>query len=91
MLLTVDDTPVVRLNRAVAVAERAARSRALATSSTRSTGLAGYPLWHATRAALLRRLDRDAEARAAFDAALALPLNAAQRVHVAGRRAALPN
>jgi RNA polymerase sigma-70 factor (ECF subfamily) len=90
VLLTVHDTPVVRLNRAVAVGELRGPAVALAELDA-LPGLAGYPLWHATRAELLARLDRDAEARAAFDAALALPLNAAQRVHVAGRRAALPD
>lgn len=88
VLLGVHDTPVVRLNRAVAVGERHGPAVALAELDA-LPGLAGYPLWHATRAELLARLDRGAEARAAFDAALALPLNDAQRVHVAGRRAAL--
>jgi RNA polymerase sigma-70 factor (ECF subfamily) len=90
VLLTVGDTPVVRLNRAVAVGELRGPAAALAELDA-LTGLHGYPLWHATRAELLARLDRVAEARAAFDAALALPLNAAQRVHVAARRAALPS
>jgi RNA polymerase sigma-70 factor (ECF subfamily) len=88
VLLGVHDTPVVRLNRAVAVGERHGPAVALAELDA-LTGLAGYPLWHATRAELLIRLDRGAEARAAFDAALALPLNEAQRAHMAGRRAAL--
>jgi RNA polymerase sigma factor (sigma-70 family) len=88
VLLTVTDTPVVRLNRAVAVGERHGPAAALAELDA-LPGLHGYPLWHATRAELLTGLDRVAEARAAFDAALALPLNDAQRVHVAARRAAL--
>ena len=88
VLLTVADTPVVRLNRAVAVGERHGPAAALSELDA-LPGLSGYPLWHATRAELLARLDRVAEARAAFDAALALPLNEAQRTHVAGRRAAV--
>ncbi len=88
VLLRVHDTPVVRLNRAVAVGELHGPGAALAELDG-LPGLAGYPLWHATRAELLARLDRVAEARAAFDEALALPLNDAQRAHVAGRLAAL--
>ena len=88
VLLRVHDTPVVRLNRAVAVGELHGPAAALAELDA-LPGLAGYPLWHATRAELLARLGRAAEARAAFDAALALPLNDAQRGHVAGRLAAL--
>jgi RNA polymerase sigma-70 factor (ECF subfamily) len=88
VLLTVHDTPVVRLNRAVAVGERDGPAAALAELDA-SPALRSYPLWHATRAELLTRLDRVAEARAEFDAALALPLNDAQRRHMAGRRAAL--
>ena len=85
VLLTVHDTPVVRLNRAVAVGERHGPAAALAELDA-LPGLRDYPLWHATRAELLARCDRTAEARAAFDAALALPLGDAQRAHVAGRR-----
>lgn len=89
VLLSVHDTPVVRLNRAVAVAELHGPAAALAELDA-LPALRGYPLWHATRGELLARLDRAAEARAAFDAALALPLGDAQRAHVTGRRAALP-
>jgi RNA polymerase sigma-70 factor (ECF subfamily) len=88
VLLRVHDTPVVRLNRAVAVGELHGPAAALAELDA-LPGLAGYPLWHATRGELLARLGRPTEARAAFDAALALPLNDAQRGHVAGRLAAL--
>ena len=48
-------------------------------SSTAIDGLSEYPLWHATRAALLRRLDRTEEAAAADERACRLPLNAVQR------------
>ena len=89
VLLTVSDTPVVRLNRAVAVSERHGAAAALAELDALA-GLTGYPLWHATRAELLTRLDRPDEARTAFAAALALPLNEAQRAHIAGRLAQLP-
>jgi RNA polymerase sigma factor (sigma-70 family) len=88
VLLTVHDTPVVRLNRAVAVGECRGPDAAMAELDALAT-LGGYPLWHATRAELLVRLERVDEARTAFDEALALPLSEAQRRHVAGRRAAL--
>ena len=71
VLLTVHDTPVVRLNRAVAVGECRGPEAALAELDALA-GLGGYPLWHATRAELLARLSAWRGA-AAFDAALALP------------------
>jgi len=89
VLLTVQDTPVVRLNRAVAIGECRGPAAALAEVDALS-GLTGYPLWHATRAELLTRLDRPDDACAAFAAALALPMNEAQRAHLAGRLAVLP-
>jgi len=89
VLLTVHDTPVVRLNRAVAAGECHGPAAALAEVDV-LPGLTGYPLWHATRAELLVRLGRPDDACAAFSAALALPMNEAQRAHVAGRLAALP-
>jgi predicted RNA polymerase sigma factor len=53
-------------------------------------GLTGYPWWHATRAELLQRLDRPAEARAAYEQALALGMNEPQAGHVRGRMSGLP-
>ena len=61
VLLTLDDGPVVRLNRAAAFAERDGAAVGL-TLVDAIDGLEGYPLWHASRAVLLRRLGRDAEA-----------------------------
>ena len=78
VLLRVDSGPVVRLNHAVAVAEARGPAAGLALVDA-VVGLQDYPLWHATRAALLRRLDRPAEAAAAEARARALPLNAVQR------------
>ena len=78
VLLTVQDTPVVRLNRGVAVAERDGPGAGLAVVD-KLVGLERYALWHATRAALLDRLDRGAEAGTAREAALALDVNAAVR------------
>ncbi|MGW5670085.1 RNA polymerase sigma factor [Micromonospora sp. NPDC003776] len=89
VLLTVHDTPVVRLNRAAAVTERDGPAAGLALVDA-IDGLAGYPWWHATRAELLRRLDRPAEAVAAYDRALALDLSAPQAGHLRRRRDELP-
>jgi RNA polymerase sigma-70 factor (ECF subfamily) len=61
VLLTIDDSPVVRLNRAAAVAERDGADAGLALVDA-IEGLDGYSLWHASRAVLLRRLGRDEEA-----------------------------
>jgi RNA polymerase sigma-70 factor (ECF subfamily) len=78
VLLTVQDTPVVRLNRGVAVAERDGPRAGLAAVDG-LVGLERYALWHATRAALLDRLDRGDEAGSARAAALALDSNSAVR------------
>jgi RNA polymerase sigma-70 factor (ECF subfamily) len=61
VLLSLDDGPVVRLNRAAAVAERDGAEAGLALVDA-IEGLEGYELWHASRAVLLRRLGRDEEA-----------------------------
>jgi RNA polymerase sigma factor (sigma-70 family) len=86
VLLTVHDTPVTRLNRAVAVGERDGPAAGLAGVDAIG-GLAGYPLWHAARAELLHRLGRPGEAVAAYRAALDLSPNQAQRRHLEARLA----
>jgi RNA polymerase sigma-70 factor (ECF subfamily) len=86
-LLAVAPTPVVRLNRAVAVAEVDGPGPALAL--VEALDLDGYHLYHAVRADLLDRLDRVPEAVAAFDAALGLATNAGEVELMARRRAAL--
>ena len=78
VLRRIDDGPVVRLNHAVAVAEARGPVEGLALVDAIG-GLSEYPLWHATRAALLRRLDRSEDAAAADERARRLPLNAVQR------------
>ncbi|MGL5826300.1 MAG: RNA polymerase sigma factor [Nocardioides sp.] len=83
VLLTVDPGPVVRLNRAAAIAERDGPAEALRLVDD-IDGLTGYPLFHATRAILLRRLARDAEADQAGAYLATLPLNAPQRDAAAG-------
>jgi len=86
-LLALGGSPVVTMNRAVAVAERDGPAAGLALLD--GLPLDGYHLFHAARADLLRRLGRDAEAVAAYDAALARTANAAERRFLEGRRAAL--
>ena len=78
VLLRLDPGPVVRLNRAAAVAERDGAAAGLAEVDAIDE-LAAYPWWHATRAVLLRRLARDEEAAAADALAESLPLNDPQR------------
>lgn len=86
-LYAVSPTPVVALNRAVAVAEVDGPQVALA--SVDGLDLAGYHAWHATRADLLRRLGRSAESRAEYDAAIAATANPAERAYLSRRRAQL--
>ena len=86
-LLAIAPTPVVALNRAVAVAEVDGPAPALALVDALDLDELG--LFHAVRADLLRRLGRDADAVAASEAALALTGNAAERRFLAGRRDAL--
>jgi RNA polymerase sigma-70 factor (ECF subfamily) len=68
---------VVRLNRAVAIAE--AGDPAVALAIVDGLDLPGYQYWHSTRAELLRRLGRTAEARAAYHEALALARTVPER------------
>ena len=78
-LMAVAPTPVVALNRAVAVAEVHGPGAALAGLDSGGQQLDGYHLYHAIRADLLTRTgDRDGAA-AAYDAALALTQNEAER------------
>jgi len=80
-------TPVVALNRAIAAAEVHGAQAGL--DGTEELDLGGYAPHHATRAELLRRLHRDAEAVQAYDAALALTANLQEQRFLAVRRAQL--
>ncbi len=86
-LYAVSPTPVVALNRAVAIAELDGPEVALAEVDRLE--LTTYHAWHATRADLLRRLGRSADARAAYDAAIAATANEAERAYLARRRGSL--
>lgn len=77
-LVRLDPSPVVALNRAVAVAELYGPQVGLALIEPLGEALAGYRAYHAARADLLRRLGRTAQARAAYESALQLPGNAAE-------------
>jgi RNA polymerase sigma-70 factor (ECF subfamily) len=86
-LLTLTPTPVVALNRAVAVAELHGPAEALALVD--ALDLDAYYLFHAIRADLLRRLGRPVEASTAYEKALALTGNAAERSFLQHRLAEL--
>ncbi len=80
-------SPVVVLNRAVAVAEVEGPDAALALVD--GLDLGGYHVFHVIRADLLRRLGRPAEAAQAYDAAIACTANAAERDFLQRKRQAL--
>jgi RNA polymerase sigma-70 factor (ECF subfamily) len=90
-LLALVPTPVVALNRAVAVAELLGPAEGLRLvddlrAADGKRGLDDYYLFHATRADLLRRLGQLAEAVAAYEAATALSGNVAERDFLRGRQ-----
>ena len=86
-------SPVVALNRAVAVAEVAGPAAALSVvdelAGATGADLGGYYLFHAIRADLLRRLGRAAEAARAYEAAIGCTENAAERDFLERSRQAL--
>jgi RNA polymerase sigma-70 factor, ECF subfamily len=86
-LTRLDPSPVVALNRAVAVAELDGPRVALALIDR--LPLAGYHAWHAARADLLRRLGRSAEARQAYDTAIEATQNRAERAYLSRKRGEL--
>jgi RNA polymerase sigma-70 factor (ECF subfamily) len=84
-LAALTPSPIVALNRAVAVAELDGPQVALAIVDDLDLG--SYHAFQATRAELLRRLGRYDEAREAYDQAIALTENEAERAWLAGRQA----
>ena len=80
-----DPSPVVALNRAVAVAMAAGPARGLEAMDELGQALEGYHLYHSARADLLRRLGRREDAAAAYARALALATQPAERRFLAGR------
>jgi RNA polymerase sigma-70 factor (ECF subfamily) len=85
-LAALDPSPIVALNRAVAVAELDGPDVALATVDRLEDRLAGYHAYHATRADLLRRLGRSRDARTAYDRAIAVAGNTAEAAYLTRRR-----
>jgi RNA polymerase sigma-70 factor (ECF subfamily) len=85
MLLAYDRSPIVRLNRAVALEEVDGSEAALREVDLLQGDLTGYHLWHAVRARMLRGLGRDDEALAEDLRALELTANQAERRLLEGR------
>ncbi len=84
-----EPTPVTEANRAVAVAMAGRPAAGLAILDPLGTRLGGWPQFHIARAELLRRLERPAEAREAYRAALRLALPGPERAFIEGRLAEL--
>ncbi|NVD37516.1 RNA polymerase sigma factor [Ensifer sp. HO-A22] len=75
-------SPVITLNRAVAVSKRDGPEVALALIEPLAEKLAGYFYFHGLKGALLKQAGRVREARVAFDRAIALATNAAEASHI---------
>ncbi|MCA1706516.1 MAG: RNA polymerase sigma factor [Actinobacteria bacterium] len=86
-LTRLDPSPIIALNRAVAIAELDGPKVALALVDR--LPLTGYHAWHATRADLLRRLGLSAEAKQAYDAAITATHNSAERSYLNRKRGEL--
>jgi RNA polymerase sigma-70 factor, ECF subfamily len=85
-LVRLDPSPIIALNRAVAVAELDGPEVALAAVDRLEDKLAGYHAYHATRADLLRRLGCSQKSRAAYDKAIELAGNTAETAYLTRRR-----
>jgi len=78
----IQPSPVVRLNRAVAVAKREGPEAALALIEPLADKLSGYFYFHGLRGGLLKQLGRYREAHEAFDRAIALATTSAEAAHI---------
>ena len=85
-LLRLDPSPIVALNRAVAIAELDGPDVALGIVDRLEDDLAGYHAYFVARADILRRLGRSEESRAAYDRAIALAGNTAETAYLTRRR-----
>jgi RNA polymerase sigma-70 factor (ECF subfamily) len=85
-LVRLDPSPIIALNRAIAVAEIDGPQVALTAVDRLEGRLAGYHAYHATRADLLRRLGRSQKSRAAYDKAIELASNTAEIAYLRRRR-----
>ncbi|HEY6566648.1 MAG TPA: sigma-70 family RNA polymerase sigma factor [Actinomycetota bacterium] len=85
-LVRLDPSPIVALNRAVAIAELDGPDVALAIVDRLQEELVDYHAYFATRADLLRRVGRSGESKAAYDRAIALTGNTAETAYLTRRR-----
>jgi RNA polymerase sigma-70 factor (ECF subfamily) len=85
-LVRLDPSPIIALNRAIAVAELDGPEVGLAAVDRLEDKLAGYHPYYAARADLLRRLNRTRESRAAYDKAIELAGNTAETAYLTRRR-----
>ncbi|PZS03335.1 MAG: RNA polymerase subunit sigma-24 [Pseudonocardiales bacterium] len=85
-LVRLDPSPIISLNRAIAVAELDGPEVALATVDRLADALTGYHAYHATRADLLRRLGRSQQSRAAYDRVIELAGNTGETAYLTRRR-----
>jgi RNA polymerase sigma-70 factor (ECF subfamily) len=85
-LMRFDPSPIIALNRAIAVAELDGAEVALATVERLEDKLAGYHAYHATRADMLRRLGCSQKSREAYETAIALAGNSAETAYLTRRR-----
>jgi RNA polymerase sigma-70 factor, ECF subfamily len=85
-LVRLDPSPIIGLNRAIAVAELDGPEVALAAIDRLDDKLAGYHAYHAARAELLRRLGYSEQSRAAYSKAIELAGNTAETAYLTRRR-----
>ena len=88
-LVRLDPSPIIALNRAVAVVELDGPEVVLMVVDRLEDKLAGYHAYHATRADLLRRLGRSQKSRSAYDKAIELVGNTAEIAYLTRRRCQL--
>ncbi|WP_194411114.1 RNA polymerase sigma factor [Microbacterium cremeum] len=86
LLEHIDPSPIVTLNKAIAMSEFDSPEVGLAVVERLGAALDGHHAFHATRAELLQRVGRRAEARAAYERAIDLAGNTAEVAHLARRR-----
>jgi RNA polymerase sigma-70 factor (ECF subfamily) len=85
-LARLDPSPIIALNRAIAIAELDGPQVALAAVDRLADKLTRYHAYHATRADLLRRLGQSRQSRAAYDKAIELAGNTAETAYLTRRR-----
>jgi RNA polymerase sigma-70 factor, ECF subfamily len=85
-LVHLDPSPIIALNRAIAIAELDGPEVALAAIDRLADKLAGYHVYHAVRADLLRRVGSSQQSRAAYDKAIELAGNTAETAYLTRRR-----